>query len=63
MAVYNLSCINFYKNSDDDSQLQPKQVAVIKLTKTILTYVPCILHSLLSRPTNAQHILIIFYIL
>ena len=28
----------------------------------ILMYVPCILYSLLSRPTNAQHIYIYIYI-
>ena len=28
----------------------------VKRYRTILMYVPCILYSLLSRPTNAQHI-------
>jgi hypothetical protein len=29
-AVYNFSCIEVYKRPDDDSQLQPKHVAVDK---------------------------------
>jgi hypothetical protein len=33
-AVYNFSCINVYKRTDDGSQLEPKHVAVNELIKT-----------------------------
>ena len=33
-AVYNVSCINVGKGTDDGSQLEPKHVSVNKLIKT-----------------------------
>ncbi len=48
-------CVLLYRN--------PPRYRTSKLYRGILMYVPCTLYSLLSGPTNAQHIcVLIFYI-